>query len=186
VLAIAASTGGPAALHRILSELPATFPLPILVVQHIALGFAQGLATWLGSVTPLRVKVAEDGEKLRAGTVYIAPDDRHLGVDAEHHARISNVAPVGGFRPSGTYLFRSVARAYGTACAAAILTGMGQDGLDGLRELHGSGGWVLAQDETTSVVYGMPGVVVSAGLADEVVPLAQMASRLKEMANQSG
>jgi two-component system chemotaxis response regulator CheB len=186
VLAIAASTGGPAALHRILSELPASFPLPILVVQHIALGFAQGLATWLGSVTPLKVKVAEDGEKLRPGTVYIAPDDRHLGVDSEYHARISNLAPVGGFRPSGTYLFRSVARVYGAASVAAILTGMGQDGLDGLRELHGAGGWVLAQDEATSVVYGMPGVVVSAGVADEVVPLSLVASRLKELASPAG
>ncbi len=186
VLAIAASTGGPAALHRILSELPATFPLPILVVQHIALGFAQGLASWLGSVTPLKVKVAEDGEALRPGTVYIAPDDRHLGVDNERHARISNMAPVGGFRPSGTYLFRSVARVYGASSIAAILTGMGQDGLDGLRELHGAGGWVLAQDETTSVVYGMPGVVVSAGLADEVVPLLQVASRLNDLAGAAG
>lgn len=182
VVAIAASTGGPAALHRILSELPATFPLPILVVQHIALGFGQGLATWLDSVTPLTVKVAEDGEPLHPGTVYLAPDDRHLGVDAEQHVRVSNVAPVGGFRPSGTYLFREVARVYGPACLATILTGMGQDGLEGLRELHQRGGQVLAQDEQTSVVYGMPGVVVSAGLADEVLPLERVAQRLKELA----
>lgn len=186
VLAIATSTGGPAALHRIFSGLPAGFPLPILVVQHIALGFARGLASWLDSVTPLRVKVAEDGEPLRPGVVYIAPDDEHLGVDARHHARLSNAAPVGGFRPSATHLFRSVARAYGAAALGAILTGMGQDGLDGLRELHQAGGWVLAQDEKSSVVYGMPGVVVSEGLADEVVPLEEVAARFIALANPSG
>ncbi|QRN98319.1 chemotaxis-specific protein-glutamate methyltransferase CheB [Archangium violaceum] len=182
VITIAASTGGPAALHRILSALPATFPLPILVVQHIALGFAQGLATWLDSVCPLEVKVAEQGEPLRPGVVYIAPDDRHLGVRADRHIEVSNAAPVGGFRPSGTWLFRSAARVFGAAQAAAVLTGMGQDGLDGLREVHEAGGWVIAQDEATSVVYGMPGVAVSAGLADEVLPLDAFSHRFRQLA----
>jgi two-component system chemotaxis response regulator CheB len=182
LLTIAASTGGPAALHRILSALPATFPLPILVVQHIALGFAQGLATWLDSVCPLEVKVAEEGEPLRPGVVYIAPDDRHLGVRADRHIAVSNAAPVGGFRPSGTWLFRSATRAFGAAQAATVLTGMGQDGLEGLREVHEAGGWVMAQDEATSVVYGMPGVAVSAGLADEVLPLDAFARRFRQLA----
>jgi two-component system chemotaxis response regulator CheB len=186
VLAIAASTGGPAALHRILSELPAGFPLPILVVQHIALGFAQGMAGWLSSVTPLTVKVAEEGEPLRRGTVYIAPDDRHLGVTADGMVQVSNSAPVGGFRPSGTYLFRSVARAYGAGSVALILTGMGQDGLEGLRELRQAGGRVLAQDEATSVVFGMPGVAVAAGLPEAVLPLEAIASHLKELASPVG
>ncbi|HEX8537052.1 MAG TPA: chemotaxis protein CheB, partial [Cystobacter sp.] len=131
VVVIAASTGGPAALHRILSELPPHFPLPILVVQHIALGFGLGMATWLDSVCKLEVKVAEDGEPLRPGVVYIAPDDRHLGIRPDKRAEVSNAAPVGGFRPSGTWLFRSASRVYGSAIAAAVLTGMGQDGLDG-------------------------------------------------------
>lgn len=186
VVAIAASTGGPAALHRIFSELPADFPLPILVVQHIALGFAQGMAGWLDSVTPLTVKVAEEGELLKRGTVYIAPDDRHLGVSADGLVQVSNTAPVGGFRPSGTYLFRSVARAYGAGCVALILTGMGQDGLDGLRELRQAGGRVLAQDEATSVVFGMPGVAVAAGLPEAVLPLDSIASHLKEVAASAG
>jgi two-component system chemotaxis response regulator CheB len=181
VLAIAASTGGPAALHRIFSELSADFPLPILVVQHIALGFAGGMAAWLSSVSPLRVKVAEDGEPLRPGTVYLAPDDRHLGVTEEHRVQLSNAAPIGGFRPSGTYLFRSVASAYGASCAAIILTGMGQDGLEGVRELRQAGGRVLAQDEASSIVFGMPGVVVAAGLADAVLPLDSIAAYLKEL-----
>nr|WP_224362937.1 chemotaxis-specific protein-glutamate methyltransferase CheB [Hyalangium versicolor] len=182
VLAIAASTGGPAALHRIFSELPADFPLPILLVQHIALGFAEGMAQWLNSATPLKVKVASDGEPLQPGTVYIAPDDRHLGVTSDGRTQVSNAAPISGFRPSGTHLFRSVARAYGASCIALILTGMGQDGLEGVRELRQAGGRVLAQDETSSVVFGMPGVVVAAGLADAVLPLDGIAAHLKELA----
>lgn len=186
VLAIAASTGGPAALHRIFSELPGDFPLPILVVQHIALGFAQGMAGWLNSVTPLNVKVAEEGELLQRGTVYVAPDDRHLGVSADGLVQVSNTAPLGGFRPSGTYLFRSVARAYGAGCVALILTGMGQDGLEGLRELRQAGGRVLAQDEATSIVFGMPGVAVAAGLPEAVLPLERIATHLKDLAAAAG
>ncbi|HSP78579.1 MAG TPA: chemotaxis-specific protein-glutamate methyltransferase CheB [Myxococcaceae bacterium] len=182
VLTIAASTGGPAALHRILSELPASFPLSILVVQHIALGFARGLASWLDSVCPLEVKVAEDGEPLRPGVVYIAPDDRHLGLRASHQVEVSNAAPVGGFRPSGTFLFRSAGRVLGANVAAAVLTGMGQDGLDGLREIHEAGGWVMAQDEATCVIYGMPAVAVAAGVADEVLPLERFSLRFRELA----
>ncbi|QRK10259.1 chemotaxis-specific protein-glutamate methyltransferase CheB [Archangium violaceum] len=186
LLAIAASTGGPAALHRILSELPAGYPLPILVVQHIALGFARGLATWLDSVCPLEVKVAEDGEALRPGVVYIAPDDRHLGVRADRYVEVSNAAPVGGFRPSGSWLFRSASRVFGPSMAAAVLTGMGQDGLDGLREVHEVGGWVMAQDEATSVIYGMPGVAVAAGIADEILPLGDFSRRFRELAGLEG
>jgi two-component system chemotaxis response regulator CheB len=186
VLAIAASTGGPAALHRIFSELSADFPLPILVVQHIALGFAAGMASWLSAVTPLKVKVAEEGEHLRPGTVYLAPDDRHLGVTEEHRVQLSNASPIGGFRPSGTYLFRSVASTYGASCAALILTGMGQDGLDGVREVRQAGGRVLAQDEASSIVFGMPGVVVAAGLADAVLPLDSIAAHLRELTTLAG
>ncbi|NVJ10211.1 chemotaxis protein CheB, partial [Myxococcus sp. AM001] len=171
-------TGGPAALFRLLSELPASIPVPLLVVQHIAIGFSEGLAQWLRTAGPLSVKVAEDGEPLLPGHVYLAPDDRHLGVRGEGRAEVSRAAPVNGFRPSATWMFRSVARAYGPASLAVILTGMGQDGLEGVRELHGAGGRILAQDEQSSVVYGMPGVVVGANLAHEVVALPDLASRL--------
>lgn len=181
VVAIAASTGGPAALHRIFSELSADFPLPILVVQHIALGFAEGMAAWLSTVSPLEVKVAEDGEPLRPGTVYLAPDDQHLGITGDRRVQLSNAAPVGGFRPSGSYLFRSVASTYGAGCIALILTGMGQDGLEGVRELRQAGGRVLAQDEASSIVFGMPGVVIAEGLADAVLPLEGIAAHLKEL-----
>ncbi|MBU8897943.1 chemotaxis response regulator protein-glutamate methylesterase [Corallococcus sp. H22C18031201] len=178
VVAMAASTGGPAALYQILSGLPASFPVPVLVVQHIALGFGEGLARWLGTATPLRVKVAEAGEPLTPGCVYLAPDDRHLGLTADGRAEVSNAAPVHGFRPSANWLFRAVARTHGAASLAVMLTGMGQDGLDGIRELHQAGGRVLAQDEASSVVYGMPGMVVGAHLAHEVIPLEQLSDRL--------
>ncbi|MCK8503872.1 chemotaxis-specific protein-glutamate methyltransferase CheB [Myxococcus fulvus] len=177
VVALAASTGGPAALFRLLSELPSDFPSPVLVVQHIALGFGQGLASWLATAGPLPVRVAEEGELLLPGHVYLAPDDRHLGVQ-DGRAQVSKAAPVNGFRPSATWLFRSVARAHGAESLAVVLTGMGQDGLEGIRELREAGGRVLAQDEESSVVFGMPGVVVGAGLADEVVSLASLPSRL--------
>ncbi|MGE6760286.1 chemotaxis-specific protein-glutamate methyltransferase CheB [Corallococcus interemptor] len=188
VLAMAASTGGPAALYRILSDLGErdTPPPPILLVQHIALGFGSGLATWLGTATKLRVKVAEDGEPLMPGTVYLAPDDKHLGVTMDHRAQVSGAAPIQGFRPSANWLFRAVARAYGQTALAVVLTGMGQDGLDGIRDLHQAGGRVIAQDEATSVVYGMPAVVVGANLAHEVLPLGQIARRLLALLQPMG
>ena len=133
VVAIAASTGGPAALQRLLAQLPAAFPVPILVVQHITRGFAPGLAAWLDSATPLAARVAEQGESLAPGTVFIAPDDRHLGVANRRIVALADGPPIGGFRPSGTYLFESVARAFGASAVAVILTGMGEDGVAGLR-----------------------------------------------------
>ncbi|MEX2182618.1 MAG: chemotaxis-specific protein-glutamate methyltransferase CheB [Gemmatimonadaceae bacterium] len=186
VVAIAASTGGPAALQRILSGLPGDFSLPILVVQHIATGFVEGLATWLGSSCNLRVKVAESGEPLRGRTVLIAPDDRHLEVSREARVALTDAPPVGGFRPSGTHLFDSVAQVYGASAAAVIATGMGSDGVEGLRAIRKMGGYVLAQDEATSVVYGMPREAVAAGVVDSVLPIDAIAGRLMGLANGNG
>jgi len=180
-VAIAASTGGPAALVRILEELPARFPAPILIVQHISPGFVGSFATTLDRASRLRVKVAEPGEVLRASTVYVAPDGQHLGMSSKGLVQLSAAPPVEGFRPSGTHLFRSVAGARGDGVVAVILTGMGHDGVVGLRDVRGSGGLVLAQDEATSVVYGMPGVAVREGLADHVLPLPRIATVLKEV-----
>jgi two-component system chemotaxis response regulator CheB len=170
VVAIAASTGGPAVLQRIFSALPGDFPLPILVVQHIAHGFVRGLADWLGGSTKLRVRVARDGETLRPGHVYIAPDKRHLGVADFDRMRLDAGPPVNGFRPAGTFLFQSVAKAFGPATAAVILTGMGTDGLEGLRAVRRAGGQIIAQEETSCVVYGMPQAAVRAGIVDAVLP----------------
>jgi two-component system chemotaxis response regulator CheB len=181
IVAIAASTGGPAALYRVLSELPADFPVPIAIVQHIAPGFVPALATWLGSASALKIKVAEHGDELTAGTVYFAPDDHHLLVADRTTLEVSPRPAVGGFRPSGTVLFESVAAVYGSAGIGVILTGMGEDGLTGLRALHAVGGQIVAQDEASSVVFGMPGVAVAAGIADAIVPLHMVAGQLRRM-----
>lgn len=182
VIAIAASTGGPAALERILRELPGDFPIPIVVVQHIATGFAAGLADWLSASANLRVKIAEHGEVLRPHTVFIAPDDRQMGVSGDGRLLVTAEPGVNGLRPSGTYLFESVAQAYGPGAVTVILTGMGKDGVEGLRTVKAKGGYVIAQDEDTSVVYGMPREAVAAGVVDIVVSVEEVAQRLRELA----
>ena len=144
LVAIAASTGGPAALQRILADLPRDFAAPILVVQHIATGFVAGLAHWLGVSCDLRVQVAKDGERLLEHTVYLAPDGRHLGVREPGQVLVSEAPPINGFRPSATFLFQTAARVYGAGVAAVMLTGMGNDGVEGLRAIRAAGGLVLA------------------------------------------
>jgi two-component system chemotaxis response regulator CheB len=188
VVAIATSTGGPAALRCVLSGLPADYPLPILVVQHITPGFTAGLASWLNSACSLRVKMAQHDEPLAPHTVYLAPDELHLGTDRKAGGgtiALSNAPPIGGFRPSGSYLFESVARSYGRNALALILTGMGEDGVAGLRAVKKTGGLVLAQDEKTSIIFGMPGAAIAAGLATFVLPLEAIAARLVALAGLS-
>jgi two-component system chemotaxis response regulator CheB len=181
IVAIAASTGGPAALQALLETLPGDFPVPILIVQHIAVGFMNGLAAWLNSVCDLRVKIAEQGERLMPHSVYLAPDGRHLGVSNPSLVSLDEGPPVGGFRPSGTFLFEAVARVFGAGAAAVILTGMGEDGVVGLRTVRRQGGRIFAQNEKSSVVFGMPGAAVAAGLADVVAPPEQIAVQLNRL-----
>lgn len=185
LVAIAASTGGPAALSTILAALPRDFPVPIVVVQHIADGFTTGLAHWLAGVTRLRVTVALHGEVPARGTVYIAPDGAHLGVrlsdDGTLRLFLDKGDPVGSFRPSATFLFQSAA-ALRDALLGVILTGMGDDGVAGLRDVYAAGGRVLAQDEATSVIHGMPREAVRAGVVHAVVALGDMAARIAELA----
>jgi two-component system chemotaxis response regulator CheB len=181
LVAIAASTGGPAALARVFADLPGRFPVPIIVVQHITKGFVPGLVSWLNSTCPLQVKIAEEGEPLLASTVYIAPDDCHLGVDAGLKVRLNTGEAINGFRPSATYMFQSAAKALGPATVSVILTGMGQDGVQGLRAVHEVGGRIAAQDEASSVVFGMPGAAIAQGLADRVLPLSDIGDWLMNM-----
>lgn len=181
-IAIAASTGGPAALHKLFAALPADFPVPILFVQHIALGFAEGFANWLDGNSKLRVKVALAGEPVRKGTAYLAPDDHHLGISERMTVVLSSAPPVGSFRPSGTFLFESVSNVLGAGAVGVILTGMGSDGLEGLRSLRAAGGLVIAQDEASSEIFGMPGAAVAAGVTDLVIPLDGIAAQLQRIA----
>ncbi len=178
VIVIAASTGGPTALQHILAELPGDFPVPILIVQHVTSGFVGGLAAWLDSVTALKVKIARHGETLSPHTVYLAADDCHLGLAADATIVLSLAAPIRGIRPSADFLLPAVTRVFGAAVIAVILTGMGEDGVEGLRAVRNGGGHILVQDEATSVVFGMPRAAVAAGLADAVLPLAAIAPYL--------
>lgn len=178
IVALAASTGGPAALQSLLCGLPGDFAPPILVVQHITSGFVPGLASWLNAASPLRVKVAEPGEHLAPRTVLLAPDHHHLGVTERGAVSLSSAPPIGGFRPSATFLFESVGRAFGDAALAVILTGMGDDGAAGLRALRATGGRVIAQDQATSTIFGMPAAAIGAGLVDQVQPLPAIAASL--------
>ena len=180
VVAIGASTGGPAALRDVLAAMPANFPIPILVVQHISKGFLGGLANWLAANTRLQVRVASSSDTARGGVVYLAPDDHHLGIREDGRIVLSSAPPVGSFRPSASRLFESAAEAFGGRMIAVILTGMGDDGVSGLRAVHAAGGLVIAQDEATSVVYGMPREAARAGVVRTVLPLPEIAAHLVE------
>lgn len=180
IIAIATSTGGPMALHTILSGIPADFPVPILVTQHITKGFISGMARWLSGICPLAIRIPEDGEELCPSTVYLAPDNHHLGLATHDRVSLSNSLLVGGFRPAATHMFRSVAGIYGERTLAVILTGMGSDGVDGLRDVRAAAGRVIAQDEASCVVYGMPGAAVAAGVVDSVMPLTMISAALQQ------
>lgn len=182
--ALAASTGGPGALKRVLDALPADFPVPLVIVQHLASGFLAGFVEWLGNDCRLHVKVAAAGDRVVPGVVYIASEDRHLEITSAGMIRASMEPPVDGFRPSASVLFQSVGDAYGDATVAAILTGMGRDGVAGLRRIRAVGGRIIAQDERTSAVFGMPAAAIEAGLADFVLPISSIASKLVELVSQ--
>ncbi len=180
LIAIAASTGGPAALEEILTVVPRGFTAPMLIVQHMAPGFIDGVASWLSDVSGHPVEVATEGAVPRAGGVYLAPDGQHLGTHPDGRLAISGEAAVDGFRPSATHLFRSVAAAYGHSAIGVILTGMGSDGVEGLRAMRRLGGRVIAQDEASSIVFGMPGAAVAAGVATDVLPLCDIPAALMD------
>ncbi len=182
-VAIAASTGGPGVLNQIVSNLPGDFPVPILVVQHITTGFGQGMAHWLNSLTPLKVGMAHAGEPLLPGHVYLAPDDTHFTVSMKGQVLLDHSEPVNGSRPSANRLFVSVAQMYGQAAIGVMLSGMGEDGVEGLSYLKRAGGYVIAQTEESCAVYGMPRAVVERGLADQVLSPDQIVSVLKKIAS---
>lgn len=183
VIGVAVSTGGPAALARLLPELPIDLP-PILIAQHISRGFDRQLAEYLDTLTDLDVALAEDREPLGHGTVRIAPSDRHIGMASGGRTWLDAGPPVRGYRPSGTVLFRSLA-ASGKRPAGVVLTGMGEDGVEGLLQLRAAGGVVLAQDEATSMVFSMPEAAVKAGVVDHVLPLERIPRALAMLAATS-
>ncbi|MBL7254612.1 protein-glutamate methylesterase/protein-glutamine glutaminase [Paractinoplanes lichenicola] len=181
ILAIGSSTGGPDALTKVLQGIPADIPVPIVITQHMPPVFTKMFAERLDRSTPLRVVEAGDGMELAPGWAYIAPGDHHLVFHRRGTAtltQLSGAPPENSCRPAVDVMFRSVAALYGASTYAAVLTGMGHDGRGGAKVLRDAGAEVLAQDEATSVVWGMPGAVVGAGLADEILPLDRIAAHL--------
>ena len=184
VVALGASTGGPAAIIEILRALPAVYPLPVLLVLHIGEPFGSAFAEWLDGQTSHPVSFAQDGEPLRGvrGRVVMAPPDRHLVVRGERLFLTSDPERH-SCRPSVDVLFSSLAREWGQATAACLLTGMGRDGADGLLAIRRAGGYTIAQDEATSVVYGMPREAVLLGAAQRVLPLGDIGPALASLAS---
>lgn len=181
VLAIGCSTGGPDALATVLATLPADLPVPVVVVQHMPPLFTRLLAQRLDATCHLRVSEAADGDLMVPGRLLIAPGGRHLEIEKRtegYLARLNDDPPENFCRPAVDVLFRSAARTFGDRVLSVVLTGMGRDGANGAAEIRKQGGDVLAQDEATSVVWGMPGAVVHAGLADRVLPLQQIGPEL--------
>lgn len=182
VIAVAASTGGPNALAAVFAGLPADLPVPVVAVQHMPPVFTKLLADRLSGQSPLPVAEARAGEVLAPGTIWLAPGGFHLGVERAASGvvrlAVTDDPPENACRPAADVLFRSVARAFGPHALAAVLTGMGQDGRRGCEAVKAAGGQVVAQDEASSVVWGMPGAVARAGLADKLLPLPLVAPEL--------
>ncbi len=184
VVAIGVSTGGPRALSDILPQFPVGFPVPILIVQHMPPLFTAQLAQRLDQISKLQVVEAKQGMPVLPGKVFIAPGDHHMEVREVGGARSIHLhkgPPENSCRPAVDVLFRSVANVYGGKSVGVILTGMGQDGLKGSRLLKEKGAFIIAQDEATCVVYGMPRAVVEAGLADMVLPLPEIPRVLQQI-----
>jgi two-component system chemotaxis response regulator CheB len=176
---LVASTGGPNAVVTVLQGLGAGFPLPILLVQHITPTFLEGFAAWLAGVSGFTVAIARDGDPLRQGTVHLAPADRHLEYGAGR-ARLVDMPPVDGQRPSGTVLLASLARGLGRRAIGVVLTGMGEDGARGLKLMFDAGAHTIAEDSSTAVVYGMPAAAVRLQAVTEQLPLPHIGPRIRE------
>jgi two-component system chemotaxis response regulator CheB len=181
IIAVGCSTGGPDALASIVAALPADLSVPVVVVQHMPPLFTRLFADRLDRGCPLTVREAVDGELLEAGRIVVAPGDQHLTVvrqGSEFRVRLSQEPPENYCRPAVDVLFRSVAAAYGGNALACVLTGMGRDGASGAEHIRAAGGRIIVQDEASSVVWGMPGAIVAAGLANDILPLDQIAATL--------
>ncbi|HYO56688.1 chemotaxis-specific protein-glutamate methyltransferase CheB [Archangium sp.] len=182
VLAVASSTGGPQVLFRMLSELPADFPTPIVVAQHINAAFSESLAGWLANSSKLKVRLAQDGEQLLPGNVLIAPPGQHMVIPFRGRVALRPGVERDGHMPSGTVLLESAAKAYGRRTLGLILTGMGEDGADGMLAIRHAGGLTLAQNEESCVVFGMPGAAVARKAVDHLVHSDDIAGALVRLA----
>jgi two-component system chemotaxis response regulator CheB len=182
VFAIASSTGGPQALALILAQLPAGFPCPVLISQHISDGFAAGMAAWLGGLCKLPVRLGSEGELIAPGVVYLSPSETHLTVTPSRRLALRERQPGEVYRPSCNALLESVAEVFGRQAVGIILTGMGSDGARGIEAIRRAGGATLAQDEASSVIFGMNKVAVDGGHVQQVLPASGMAGEMCRIA----
>jgi two-component system chemotaxis response regulator CheB len=181
IVAIGTSTGGPRALQEVITRLPGNLPCPLVIVQHMPAGFTKSLADRLNSLSALTVKEAQHGDVLSPGLAVIAPGDFHLTLEREGHktvVRLNQEPPVGGHRPSVEPMLESVARIYGSRAVGVILTGMGHDGSRGMKTLKTARGFTIAEDQSTTVVFGMPKAAIEIGAIDKVVPLPGIAAEI--------
>jgi two-component system chemotaxis response regulator CheB len=190
VVVIGISTGGPSAMNKFLPKIPPDIDAGILIVQHIPEEFTGTLARRLNSACQVEVKEAENGDVVRNGRVLLARGGHHLGVERKKYGVCvfldKESKPDRGHRPSVDYLFRSVEKVYGRNCVAVIMTGMGMDGTDGMKLLKGRGALTIAQDEESSVIFGMPRSAIEAGVVDEIVSLENMADKIVEAVGRLG
>ncbi len=178
LVVIGSSTGGPNALQQIIPRLPGSFPSPMVIVQHMPVGFTRYLAERLNSISPLEVREAREGDSLRPGTVLLAPGGTHLRIDNLRHVRLTTEPTRHGVRPSVDVTLETAAAVAGKDAVGVILTGMGSDGAEGLGCVKRVGGTTLAQDENSCVVYGMPRAAVEMGYVDQIIPLHGMAEAI--------
>ncbi|MBQ5964422.1 chemotaxis protein CheB [Massilia sp. ZL223] len=181
-----ASTGGPAVLRDILAQLGARFPLPVVIVQHMAAGFTAGLAEWLGAASGFPVRIPLHDEAFASGTAYLAPDGYHLGVSPTLRAQLSLAAPEHGMRPAVSCLFRSIVPALRPASIAVLLTGMGKDGAVELKQLREDGAVTIVQNRDSSAVYGMPGEAVRLDAATLVLDPVRIGKAIHAIAHNPG
>ena len=186
LVVVGASTGGPQALREILSHLPSNFPLPVVCVQHIGSGFLSGMVEWLADTCKLAVRVARTGESALPSIVYFAPEDSHLDLDGGGRFLPTMAPPLDGHRPSVTVTMQAAARYFGSGTVGVLLTGMGRDGADGMTSIRAAGGITLAQDEASSVVYGMPQKAVAQGAVQHILSIELIAPALVELAINGG
>ncbi len=182
LIAIACSTGGPQALARLLPQLDPVLPAPVLIGQHMSDGFAEGMAHWLNGLSSLPVKVAGEGDLLQAGTIYLSPPEQHMSVDDTHCIRLLPRQPDDLYHPSCDTLLGSVARVYGPDAIGLIMTGMGRDGSQGMQQLQQAGAFTLAQDEASSVIFGMNQEAIARGAIRQILPLDELPARLNQLA----
>jgi len=183
IIGIGASTGGPQAFQEILSHLPGDFPVPLLCVQHISEGFMQGLVDWLAGKCPLKIMIAVTGILPQPGTVYFPREGTHLVLDSQGRLECSSTPPYNGHRPSVSVTLKSLAQQYGKDAAGVLLTGMGRDGVDGMRAIAQAGGTTIAQDEESCTIFGMPKEAIAANAARYVLPLPKIAPTLLKLLN---